>query len=1187
MKKILLSSILLFGAFQIATAQLYDSAGTKDYTNNRAPINNALGSLQDGSYCQMIYFPSEVAADTLFGIQFESHQTIPQANFANSKDWEVWIAETSQASYGAYITTGLTKVFDGEIRIVGNKFYIYFDQYHIYSGTQNLVVGIVEKTNGQAGTTFQQSNIGTARVSKIRTFNAPGPFDALNPNTGGPTFDYNPGVGTGMYGRPFTEFIISEPCETPTNIAASPLLQNSANIVFDGLNGNNWTIDYKLGSSSSYTSVTATDTFNNPINSLARFTTYDVNVTANCGVFGTSEPSADVSFTTKRCDSIHTNINESFEPSGGPLNQFTTGCWSTLDGPNPSFRTSSPTAHDGTWYIRVPGANDILVLPELDQIGRGTLTFWANSNNNLSRTQAVGYVTDPKDPTTFVSVENINKSGGFSWQSHTVDFSNYISQAYDKKYIALRSSRAGMNYDLIQFNPDTAVSEFVQDFENMTPFQGVDEEGWIGYLGSATGNYGSLAFGEVTPSTTSFSGNDELHVFHINFVSYLTSPKVTTTNKRLQFAARLLGPISRPIYVGTVNSISLADTASFIPYDTIIPTSTNVQYTVDLSNSTLTNGHIAFKLPATSNSINNGIILDLIEFGQPDVVVNDSLCSGDSIVLSNQVVRNTGTYLDTLQGTGGDSIVQYNATFFAGSNDTLFVEVCDSIISPTGKIWRTAGTFYDTIPGAAGCDNLFTYFITKSVPASVVTAPSFCFGDSMRVTINPSDPNVEYTFASANPNVQFRGGVPKAQGNGGALTLASNNFNNRDYLAQIIGSRIDSFPPNAIDLKGTTDRISHSMPNGLNYNQSFTVEAWMNVSDTFATNRKPFFFAGPAGGNNTSDIEFYVFDNTTKTIYLLFNRSGAFRATAQWNNVMLFNQWFHIAVSYDHSAGNATLYMNGVSQGTVTIGSVTQRSNSTIAWGAIDQAGFGTLNGFNDKIDQMRIWNDARTAAEIMSNRNTCMNGTESDLVVNFTADEGSGNTIVDNVNGVIANINNSTSNTWISGGIKCGVVSCIAVVDTFNIDVDSVNIVTTQNGLTLTASATGASYQWIDCANNTAVAGATNQSFTAMANGSYAVEVTENGCADTSTCIPVIGVGINNVDLNNAFNLYPNPTNDWVNIQSDVKIEAISIISIQGRRVMREFSTNKINLSSLSKGYYFVEIETTKGTVRKKIVKQ
>jgi hypothetical protein len=53
------------------------------------------------------------------------------------------------------------------------------------------------------------------------------------------------------------------------------------------------------------------------------------------------------------------------------------------------------------------------------------------------------------------------------------------------------------------------------------------------------------------------------------------------------------------------------------------------------------------------------------------------------------------------------------------------------------------------------------------------------------------------------------------------------------------------------------------------------------------------------------------------------------------------------------------------------------------------------------------------------------------------------------------------------------------------------------------------------------------------------------------------------------------------------VKIEAISIISIQGRRVMREFSTNKINLSSLSKGYYFVEIETTKGTVRKKIVKQ
>ena len=1167
----------------MATAQLYDSAGTKDYTNNRAPINNAMGSLQDGSYCQMIYFPTEVAADTLFGIQFESHQTIPQANFANSKDWEVWIAETSQSSYGAYVTTGLTKVFDGEIRIVGKKFYIYFDQYHIYSGTQNLVVGIVEKTNGQAGTTFQQSNVGTAKVSKIRTFNAPGPFDALNPNTGGPSFDYNPGIGAGMYGRPFTEFIISEKCETPSNIMAAPVLKNSANIIFDGLNGNNWNIDYKLGSSSSYTTIAALDTFNNLISGLSRFATYDVNVTANCGVFGTSEPSADVSFTTKRCDSVHTSINESFEPIPGfGNNYFTAGCWSVLNGSNPSFRTSSPAAHDGTWYIRMGAANDILVLPELDEIGRGTLTFRANSNNNLSRTLSVGYVTDPKDPSTFVSLENINKSGGFIWESHTVDFGDYISQAYDKKYIALRSSRTGMNYDLIQFNPDTAVSEFVQDFENMMQFTGVNEEHWVGYFD--IGGYGSLAFGEVVPSTGSYSGNAHLYIFDEDEVSYLTSPKVETTNKRLKFAARTSGTSSRPIYVGTISSPTQLDTSTFIPFDTINATATFTQYVVDLSSSAAIDSHIAFKLPSVST--NGGILIDLIEFGQPDVVVNDSLCSGDSIVLSNQIIRTTGSYLDTLQSASGDSIIQYNATFFVGSNDTLTVQICDSLISPTGKIWRTSGTFYDTIPTASGCDSLFIYFITKSIPSAIVTAPSFCLGDSMRVTINPSDPNVEYTFASADPNVQFRGGVPKALGNGGSLTLIGDAYN-RDILAQIIGSRIDSFPPNAIDLGGTSDRISHAMPSGLNYNQSFTIEAWMNVSDTFATNRKPFFFAGPAGGTNTSDIEFYVFDNTTKTINLLFNRSGSTRAVAMWNNAMLFNQWFHIAVSYNQSAGNATLYINGVSQGTVAIGGVTQRSNSSIAWGAIDQIGFASLNGFNDEMDQMRIWDDAKSAAEISANMNKCMTGIESNLVVNYTADEGSGITLLDNVNGLVATINNAITNPWINGGLKCGVVSCVSVVDTFNIDVDSVNISITQNGLTIAANASGATYQWIDCGNNTALPGATNQNFTATANGSYAVEVTENGCSDTSACIQILSVGIEAIDLASAFKLYPNPTSEWINIQSEIRIESVSIISIDGKRVLRENSTNKINLSALTSGYYFVEIETERGTIRKKIVKQ
>src|SRR5690606_31304812 len=66
-----------------------------------------------------------------------------------------------------------------------------------------------------------------------------------------------------------------------------------------------------------------------------------------------------------------------------------------------------------------------------------------------------------------------------------------------------------------------------------------------------------------------------------------------------------------------------------------------------------------------------------------------------------------------------------------------------------------------------------------------------------------------------------------------------------------------------------------------------------------------------------------------------------------------------------------------------------------------------------------------------------------------------------------------------------------------------------TQNGGTLTANTGAASYQWINCNGNIPIAGATQQSFTAGTNGSYAVIVTTNDCSDTSECFNVALTGI------------------------------------------------------------------------------
>jgi subtilisin-like proprotein convertase family protein len=74
-------------------------------------------------------------------------------------------------------------------------------------------------------------------------------------------------------------------------------------------------------------------------------------------------------------------------------------------------------------------------------------------------------------------------------------------------------------------------------------------------------------------------------------------------------------------------------------------------------------------------------------------------------------------------------------------------------------------------------------------------------------------------------------------------------------------------------------------------------------------------------------------------------------------------------------------------------------------------------------------------------------------------------------------------------------------------ITVSQVDETMTVSGQTGTANASGAQYQWLDCDNSMqAIAGATNQSYTVTATGSYAVVVTMGGCSDTSDCTTING---------------------------------------------------------------------------------
>jgi Secretion system C-terminal sorting domain len=78
------------------------------------------------------------------------------------------------------------------------------------------------------------------------------------------------------------------------------------------------------------------------------------------------------------------------------------------------------------------------------------------------------------------------------------------------------------------------------------------------------------------------------------------------------------------------------------------------------------------------------------------------------------------------------------------------------------------------------------------------------------------------------------------------------------------------------------------------------------------------------------------------------------------------------------------------------------------------------------------------------------------------------------------------------------------------------------------------------------------------------------------------------NSQPNNSFNIYPNPTNNILHIDSKNKIENITISDMTGKK-MRYFQNivnNEISMEALQKGIYLLECKTRNGNFNTKIIK-
>ncbi len=231
------------------------------------------------------------------------------------------------------------------------------------------------------------------------------------------------------------------------------------------------------------------------------------------------------------------------------------------------------------------------------------------------------------------------------------------------------------------------------------------------------------------------------------------------------------------------------------------------------------------------------------------------------------------------------------------------------------------------------------------------------------------------------------------------------------------------------------------------------------------------------------------------------------------------------------------------------------------------------------------------TSSGTYTQKLTTVAGCDSTINLSLTINKSTSSTVTTTgcVNYILNGVTYDSSGTYTQ--ILTNAAGCDSVV-TLVLTLTKPNISVSQVKTQLTANATGVAYQWLDCnANFSPINGATNATYTATANGSYAVEITDGNCVDTSSCIAVISVGIEN-NFPNAVKAYPNPTNGSILLslgETYTKIE-VKISNLLGKEVYKNtYSTAKEIPLAIdgAEGIYIISIRTATHSTKIKVLKQ
>ncbi len=391
--------------------------------------------------------------------------------------------------------------------------------------------------------------------------------------------------------------------------------------------------------------------------------------------------------------------------------------------------------------------------------------------------------------------------------------------------------------------------------------------------------------------------------------------------------------------------------------------------------------------------------------------------------------------------------------------------------------------------------------------------------------------------------------------------------------------------PKSMKFDGTSSFVSFGTAAGLAPDSAVTVEAWINPSGFALSSFQNSIFSKDGWSAGEGGFVLRCGGNGI----LSFNIAGkSFSGVLNsWKEVVSpagaipLNTWSHVAGTFD--GASIKCFVNGVQVGSVAYAGTIDKSGQYVAKAGrlADNQGASQTRFFNGFIDEIRVWERALSAAELLANMNNQINpAAQSRLAGYWRFNEGSGTTSSDLGSG--NNLGTLSASIWdnsvpFNNGVVSSAISGAASVAPGT----STNYAVTTHA--------GSTYNWI-VTNGAVTAGQNTSSATIQWGSAGAASITmietKGLCADTATLNLWVGtVGLTETESKNSVSLAPNPVKEkGVFTFPAANQTQIKIMDMLGNEVTVLNSEGKTNLTfsraGMKSGIYFYQVSNDKRVI-------